>query len=262
MREIKMMFRLLRASAKSQVMYKADFVIGLIGALSYNALFLASIGIITSHFGSLGGFSAWEIVLLYAMFEIAHGLYGFALQNMSSYLNRLVMDGTLDVYFTRPYDILTQLNGTKMNYTAFVDLFIGVACFCAVAGNAGIAWTAAKVLMIPVFAISGAFVEFSLSLVMNCGTVVSPNLRSLYGAYYQLVLIGQRYPLHLFARGFQAIMTFIVPLGFMNYYPVLFLTDRPLGSVGLFAPAVAALFSFMAVKVFNSTLKHYSSTGN
>lgn len=262
MREIKMMFRLLRASAKSQVMYKADFVIGLIGTLSYNALFLASIGIITSRFGSLGGFSVWEIVLLYAMFEIAHGLYGFFLQNMSSYLNRLVMDGKLDIYFTRPYGILTQLNGSKMNYTAFVDLFIGVVCFCAAAANAGIVWTIPKALMIPVFAVSGAFVEFALSLVMNCGTVVSPNLRSLYGAYYQLVLIGQRYPLNLFANGFQAMLTFIFPLGFMNYYPVLFLTDRSLGWVGLFAPFVAMLFSLMAVKVFNATLKHYSSTGN
>lgn len=262
MREIKMMFRLLRASAKSQVMYKADFVIGLIGTLSYNALFLMSIGIITGKFGSLGGFGVWEIILLYALFEIAHGLYGFFLQNMSSYLNRLVMDGTLDIYFTRPYGILSQLNGLKMNHNAFVDLFIGLVCFCAAAANAGIAWTIPKALMIPVFLISGAFVEFALSLVMNCGTVVSPNLRSLYGAYYQLVLISQRYPLHLFAHGFQAMLTFIFPLGFMNYYPVLFLTDRPLGWVGLFAPIVAALFSLMAVKVFHETLKHYSSTGN
>lgn len=36
MKELKMMFRLLRASAKSQMMYRANFIIGLLGTLAYN----------------------------------------------------------------------------------------------------------------------------------------------------------------------------------------------------------------------------------
>ena len=262
MKDLKMMLRLLRAAAKSQVMYRFDFIIGLVGTLAYNGLFLASIGIITSRFGAIGGFSAPQIVLLYAMFEIAHGLYGFFLANMASYLARLVYDGTLDVYLTRPCSVLLQLNGQKMNYTAFIDLFIGAVCFAAAASPAGVAWSPAACAMLPVFFVSGAFIEFSLSLLMNCGTVVSPNLRSLYGAYYQLVLIGQRYPLNLFSKGLQAALTFVFPLGFINYYPMLFLIGRDRGIVGCLSPAVAMVFTILAVSVFHRTLRRYSSAGS
>lgn len=262
MRELKMMFSLLRASAKSQVMYKFDFLIGLIGTLAYNSLFLASIGIITYKFGSIGGFSAQQVVLLYALFEIAHGIYGFFLENMASYLARLVRDGSLDVYMTRPCSILLQLNGQKMNYAAFVDLFIGLVCLFTVSNNAEIMWSPLKIMMMPIFILCGAFIEFSLALIMNCGTVVSPNLRSLYGAYYQIVLIGQRYPLHLFSKYFQTALTFFIPLGFMNYYPVLYLIGHERGVIGYLSPIIAIMFTVIAVCTFNYTLKHYSSTGN
>lgn len=262
MNDIRLMCKLFRASIRAQTVYKMDFLIGMIGTLAYNALFLASIGIITSKFGAIGGFTSQQVVLLYALFEICHGLYGFFLYNMSNYLSRLVVDGTFDMYLTRPCSVLLQLNGQKVNFRAFIDLFIGGVCFAAVAGSSGIVWSVSKVLMLPMFFISGAFIEFALSMLMNCGSMVSPNLYSLYGAYYQLVLIGQRYPLNLFSRGLQAIMTFIFPLGFVNYYTMLYLTGSAGGWIGLLAPGIAAVFTVLAVAIFNLTLKHYASTGN
>lgn len=262
MSELRMMFRLLRASAKSQVMYRMDFIIGVIGTLFYNATFLASVGIITSQFHDIGGFSAWEIVFLYSLFELCHSFYGFFLMNMTSYLNQRVMDGTLDIYFLRPYSILTQLSGTKMNYTAFVDAGIGLGCFVTAFLQLGLHWYAGYWLLLVVFIVSGGFIEFALALAMNCATVVFPNTRSLFGAYYQLIIIGQRYPLNIFSQGFQALLTFVFPLGFMNYYPALLLLGKTGGWVGYFTPLVAVLFSGLAITLFHATLRHYNSTGS
>jgi ABC-2 type transport system permease protein len=263
MNELKMMFTLLRISAKSQVMYRADFIIGFIGTLFYNAVFLASIGIITASFKSIGGFSAWQMVFLYAMFELAHSWYGFFLQNMASYLNKHVVDGTLDVYFLRPYSILTQLNGSKMNFTGFVDAFIGLVCMIMAYINlGGLHWNIAQILLLVVFVVSGGFIEFGLSLIMNCATILYPNTKSLYGAYYQFVLISQRYPLNIFARGFRGILTFVFPLGFINYYPSLLLLGKPGGWVGYFTPLAALCITGAGIGLFNLTIREYSSSGN
>ena len=262
MRDLKMMFRLLRSAAKSQVMYRTDFLIGLIGTLAYNGLFLSSIGIITACFGSIGGFNSAQMVLLYSIFEISHGLFGFFLQNMTAHLNRLVYDGTLDIYLTRPCAVLLQMNGKKMNYMAFIDLFIGIVCFLAVADKAGVTCSILKAFMLPVFILSGMTIEFSLALLMNCGTVISPSLRSLYGTYHQLVLISQRYPLHIFTGALQGLLTFAFPLGFVNYYPTLYLIGYEQGALAYLAPIVAAIFATLAVCAFNHTLKYYCGTGN
>jgi ABC-2 type transport system permease protein len=262
MNELKMMFTLLRISAKSQVMYRADFIVGFIGTLFYNAVFLASIGIITVSFKSIGGFSTWQMVFLYAIFELAHSWYGFFLQNMASYLNKHVVDGTLDVYFLRPYSILTQLNGSKMNFTGFVDAFIGLVCIIMAYTNLGLHWNMLQILLLVVFVVSGGFIEFGLSLIMNCATILYPNTKSLYGAYYQFVLIAQRYPLNIFARGFQGILTFVFPLGFINYYPSLLLLGKPGGWVGYFTPLAALCITGAGIGLFNLTIKEYSSSGN
>lgn len=262
MRELKMMVRLLRASTKAQVMYRADFAVGVVGTLFYNATFLASIGIITSRFRDIGGFTAWEIVFLFSLFELGHSVYGFFLRNMSSYFNRHVMDGTLDIYFLRPYGILTQLNGSKMDYTAFVDTVIGLGCFAAAYANLHLSWGFGQWPLLFVFVVSGAFIEFALSIAMNCATILFPNARSLFGAYFQLVLIGQRYPLSIFARGFQALLTFVFPLGFMNYYPSLLLLGKAGGWAGYFAPVAAALFTCIGMGIFHATIRHYNSTGS
>ena len=260
-RELKMMFRLLRASSKSQVMYRTDFIIGLIGTLLYNATFLATVGIVAQNFGSFGGFSVWEIMLLYAIFEMAHGFFGFFLYNMSSYLTKVVSDGKLDIYFLRPYSILIQLNTRQMNYVYFVDVFVGIVCMVLAGVKLDVA-VGARWLMLPVFVVSGAFIEFALGLIFNCIMVVSPYTDALYGAYYQFVLMVQRYPLNIFAKGFQGLLTFIFPLGFINYYPMLFLMGYSDGWIGCLAPLVAAVMTVAAVRAFHYLLKYYGSTGN
>lgn len=261
MTELQMMMRLLYASTKSQVMYRTDFIIGVIGTLFYNATFIASIGIITSRFQDIGGWGMWELLLLYSLFELGHAGYSLFLMNMT-YLNRFVMEGTLDIYFLRPYSIITQLNGQRMNFTGFVDVFIGVTGLTVAYLQLQPDWAIWHWALIVVFAISGAFIEYALALSMNCVTFVFPNARSLFGAYYQLVLIGQRYPLNIFAQAFQAILTFIFPLAFMNYYPALLLLGKPYGWIGWLAPVVAAVFTLVALKIFHVTIKHYTSTGS
>ena len=260
-RELKMMFKLLRASAKSQMMYRADFVIGLLGTLAYNAVFLATVGIIAQKFGSFGGYSGWEIMLLYALFELAHGFYGFFLYNMSSYLTKVVADGKLDIFFLRPYSILIQLNTRQMNYVYFVDVFIGTVCLIFAAEQIEVTWNL-RWLLLPVFVVSGAFIEFALGLIFNCILVISPYTDALYGAYFQFVLIAQRYPLSIFAKGFQTLLTFVFPLGFINYYPMLFLLEHEKGWIGCLAPLVAIVTTWIAIKVFHVLLRFYSSTGN
>lgn len=256
-----MLFIFLRASAKSRIMYRTDFIIGLVGTLFYNAAFIASIGIITSRFNSIGGWSMWEMLFLYSLFMLGHSIYGFFFINMTM-LNRTVMEGALDKYFLRPFSILVQMNGTQLNYTAFVDVVIGITGVVVAYHKLELNWRLFQYLVLIVFAVSGALIEYSLSLAMNCITFILPNSSSMYSAFYQFILIAQRYPLNIFGNGFQILLTFVFPLGFMNYYPSMLLLGKPGGTIGYFAPVVAAICVFIAHIIFNRSIKSYCSTGN
>ena len=76
-----------------------------------------------------------------------------------------------------------------------------------------------------------------------------------------------QYPLNVFGKDIVRAVTFVVPLAFVNYYPVLFVLGKPapLGLpswIGLLSPVVAALMVALASLAWRGGLRLYRSTGS
>jgi len=76
-----------------------------------------------------------------------------------------------------------------------------------------------------------------------------------------------QYPMTIFPRELLKGLTFVVPLAFVNWYPCLYLLDRPdpFGMPSWFSvlsPVVAALTLLVAGLVWRSGVRHYTSTGS
>jgi ABC-2 type transport system permease protein len=75
------------------------------------------------------------------------------------------------------------------------------------------------------------------------------------------------YPLDAYGEWLRRAITFVVPVAFVNYYPTLYLLDRPppIGLpdwVRLASPLVAALLVAFAWRFWNIGVRRYSSTGS
>jgi ABC-2 type transport system permease protein len=62
-------------------------------------------------------------------------------------------------------------------------------------------------------------------------------------------------------------VTFVVPLAFVNYYPVLYVLGKPAplglpGWTGLLAPLVAAAMAGLGALAWRSGIRRYRSTGS
>ena len=62
---------------------------------------------------------------------------------------------------------------------------------------------------------------------------------------------------------FRRFFTFVVPLAFANYYPVLAILEKPafLGAAWL-SPIVGACFLFSSLRIWRFGVLHYTSTGS
>jgi ABC-2 type transport system permease protein len=70
----------------------------------------------------------------------------------------------------------------------------------------------------------------------------------------------------IYTRWFRRFFTFIVPLAFVNYFPSLYLMDKPdpLGLSPVFqlvAPLVGPLFLALSLLFWRIGVQHYQSTG-
>jgi ABC-2 type transport system permease protein len=84
------------------------------------------------------------------------------------------------------------------------------------------------------------------------------------GQFYGLV---QWYPIDIFGKAFRVIVTGLIPVAFMNYYPALMLLDKldresPWWWLGYMSPIVALLLVGITAGVWRLALRRYSSSGS
>lgn len=78
-------------------------------------------------------------------------------------------------------------------------------------------------------------------------------------------LLVQRYPGDILGGWFRLVVTGLLPVAFMNYYPSLILLGKASGDpwewLSYLSPAVAVLLAVAAAVVWRQALRHYQSAG-
>ena len=70
-----------------------------------------------------------------------------------------------------------------------------------------------------------------------------------------------KYPLNVFPAAIQGFFTFLLPLGFVAYYPAMALLGKTSLPVPVLMPVVAAVVILLAALIWNAGLRGYNSTG-
>ena len=83
--------------------------------------------------------------------------------------------------------------------------------------------------------------------------------------YYDMRDMTQ-YPIEIFPKVIQYILTFVCPWAFINYYPSLLLLDKVSSRyefiLGIIAPLIGVIMLLLSLLIFNYGLKKYSGVGN
>ena len=118
--------------------------------------------------------------------------------------------------------------------------------------------------MSPVFGVIIFFSIFVLAAAFCFWTVEGKEATHVFS--YGGVTLAD-YPLEVYTEWMQRLVTFVLPLAFVSYYPALYLLDRmdPLGLPAwtrLLSPAAAALLGVTAWAGWSLGVRHYQSTGS
>jgi ABC-2 type transport system permease protein len=258
--------RLVAARLRGQFAYRASFAIEVAAQAVVQATELAAIAILFSHVDALGGFSASEVVLVYAIAATGFGLADVTAGQLNE-LPNYIRTGTFDVILMRPLGTLPQMMVADIRLKRLGRTLFGLgALFYALAHN-DIAWSPAKVALVVAAPIAGAVIFGSVWVVacaLNFWLVEGQELANsvTYGSN-----AFTSYPVTVYSGWLRRIMAFVVPGAFVAYYPVLALLDRadPLGGpafLGWVSPLVALAAAVVAGLVWRFAVRHYRGTGS
>jgi ABC-2 type transport system permease protein len=82
----------------------------------------------------------------------------------------------------------------------------------------------------------------------------------------QINMMVQHYPVDMFGYAFRIIVTGLIPVAFMNYYPTLMLLGKldpqsPWAWLGYISPLVALVMVGIAAGIWHLAIQRYASSG-
>lgn len=259
-------FKMIRVSMLARLQYRADFITGAVGVIIWNAASLGLIGILINQFGHLNGWTIWELVFLYSLWNLGHSLFSLLFWHINS-LEDYLIEGTFDLFLIRPVSPLLQFFGREIHYMGLADVLIGVTGVSLAYANLGLHWDGVQWIFFVLAIISGALIEVTLALMIACTAFWTGRSRAGFSVMMQFNTLVEQYPVDIFGDWFRVVVTGLLPVAFMNYYPALMLLDKidPNSTwawLGYASPVVALWLVGLASVTWRLALQRYASSGS
>lgn len=264
MSTVAILWSMLTASIRGQMQYRFNFVIGVLSGMFFSGIGIIFVWALLETFTSLGDWSFAEIALLYGLRLTAHGTY---LMFFSSFIriDDFVRDGGYDRLLVRPMHPILQLMSTEFRVTVIGDFIGGVAILTAALTLQDIEWTPSLLLLLIGAIMGGALIDGAFQVLPASLTfkyieswpsrVIFDDIFSRFG----------NYPIHIFGRIAERMLTFVVPVAFVAWLPVATMLDKPTfmpGWAGWLSVPIGIVAFALALMVFERSSRHYQSSGH
>lgn len=262
--------KLISAQVRAQMQYRTSFALEALATFLGNVLDFIVVLIFFMRMPALGGWTLPEVGLLYSLSSVAFGLadmivaafdYGYFGPNM-------VRLGEFDRVLIRPASAFIQVLTSQFMLKRLGRIGQGaIVLGWALIALSGL-WTPLKIGYMVIVIIGGAFF-FSGLFIFGSGisfwTVDSLETMNMatYGGQFMT-----QYPMTIYGDFLRNFFTFVIPMAFINYYPALWLLDKPdpLGGptafLALIAPFICLLMFAIGVQMWRVGARHYTSTGS
>lgn len=255
----KVMKAALRIGVITFAEYPIDSLVWCISMIAREGAGFIGILLLARMLGGLGGWGIYEICLLFGMAMLIEALGQLFFDAIWSIGSR-IRKGKLDTYFFRPLPIFFQLITSRIMLQASVS--VGVA-LCL------IVFSFVKIGMASVINIL-FFVEYII-----CGCIINSSIYCFFNSLnfwfvhandiadlVQTIREFAKYPMHVFPTLVKYILTYVIPFGFVGYYPTQYLIGEGSKWLPLILAMVTIITMFVAKCMWEAGLKRYDSTGS
>jgi len=264
--ELGISWRIATLRLRGQMEYRSSFLMQIAGSFIINFSELLVLFALFNRFDNLGGWSLHEVIFLHGVSQITFSIAD-TLSNGIDTVPTLIREGEFDRVLIRPVSSYLQAMVSEVSLRHLGMLAQGVIIFVYALATIDIDWTAPKIILLVTAIISGIALFtalFTVEAILSFWTVNS--VEAINAFTYGGSDLAQ-YPLHIFARTIRWLFLWIVPIGFVVYYPSLAILDKPdpLGLPGFasyLAPMMALVFCIVIGYGWQLGIRHYRSTGS
>ncbi len=217
-RLIKIFFRLQVVQLRAAMEYRADFWIGVVGAVLQQLVGIVFLVTLFGHVTSLGGWSVWQIAVLHGLIMTADGLREMFADGVWR-LRMQVNDGSFDRVLVRPVPPALQQITALASIHGIGNVCTGIALLAVGLGRSGLDWHWWSVPVLVLAVLSGSVLNTAISFLANMIAFWEPGAQSAFPTMVALMRDFAKFPLDIYGAAIRIVVTFLLPYAVISYFP-------------------------------------------
>jgi ABC-2 type transport system permease protein len=258
--------RLVGARIRADWQYRTSFFLFLLSQTVIACMDLAVVAAIFGQVDTLGGWTGMEVALLFGLSGVAFGVADLTISQVETASGH-IKAGTFDLFLLRPVPTLLHLSASEFALRRLGRVVQPAVVLAGALVLAPITWNPETVALVPVTVVSGILVFGSVWVVTSSISFWTVESQEMANAFTYGGSLATSYPIDILGRWLQRLLTFLVPLAFVAYFPAARMLGRddPLGlpsAIAWLTPAVALASVLVARGVWRLAVRHHRSTGS
>lgn len=254
-------FMMISQDFKSKMQYRADYLISTIAMILMNISGIISFWLIFNSIPMIKGFTYNELLFMYGFSLIAFSPMQLFFDNLWQMWVH-AESGEFIKYCFKPINLFFYYVAETFDAKGLGQLVFGVATLSYAWIKLEIAVNFSNIAML-IFTLFGA----SLVLIGIMTLASAASFITIHGASVMIFVSRfkdyARYPTTIFNTFFKFVFSFLIPIGFLSFYPTLFFL-RPSSHMimAFLSPLVGIIIFYIAYKIWMIGAKKYSGTGS
>lgn len=245
-------------NVKSILVYDMDYLFGIASMAIKSAVNFCMLLLLFQLVDNIKGWSFEEMLFLYGMNTVAYALWHCFFIDVIT-IPAYIQSGEFDRFLLKPIDPLFQIMMEGFDEDGWGELLFGITVLMISIVKLEL-WSV-KLILLPLFCLSGGVIFAALSIICSSVafyTIGNVDLTRNVMDFQEFA----KYPMSIFSGVIKGIFTFVIPIGFVAYYPGLMYIQNDGGWMAWVTFPVAIVFFVIAWKWWHQALRKYSSSGH
>jgi len=238
--------------------YRVNFILTTFITLVGNLLFPLVTILIYRSGASFSGWSFYEVLLIQAIFTFSSGFSGIVVGEVFFKTMLCNREGTFEVILLKPLNPLFFIMASTFNPEYFGLMIGGAALFAIAIYNTGVASVLAVGTFL-LFFIAGTAVMTGISFIIAATSfkwVGNSRIPEIADSLKNFA----KYPVSIFPLAIKSVITFILPVSMVGFYPASALLGRT-EPLAFLAVIPCIIFMLLGIWIYNYMIIQYKGAG-
>lgn len=246
---------------KARTAYRTDFLVQVVSDLLLQAVDIIFLLVLFTRVRALDGWTFEEALFIYGFFLIPFGLFNATFAALSEVGGRYIFRGELDRVLVRPLGSLLQIQLELLRPQALNGVLLGIAVIAVASAQLGFVWTLSDILLVLLSIVGAWLVYGGVYIGIASVNFWTQDRVGLFPIAYNLITFG-RYPMTIYPAVVRFLLTFVLPYGFLAFYPATGLMREEFSMLALLTPVVGLVTFGIGLLLWRVGIARYEGAGS